>query len=707
MGLFAPWFLAGMAGLALPLYLHLLKRLKSPPKPVPSLMLYEARTISSTRHRRLDYLLLLSLRLLVLLLLILAFANPFINRNAAVLASNRLVLLVVDNSFSMRAGTGASDTRLADAKDAAMRVLSGKGAARAQVAAFGSQLRLMTQPIEDQSALRAAVQAIQPGDGHGNFGELARAVRAMAESVHTPIELHLFSDMQRSELAATFSDMALPDTVTLVTHAVVAKAEPNWTVESVDAPGQVWGKDAKPVHVQAVIAGYGTPAAKRTVSLVVNGKTTATKTVTVPANGRATVDFPALEVPYGFSRCEVKIDAADTLPADDLRRFAVERSDPQKALLIHNYGDGRSPLYVGAALSAAAQSAFTLESINVNEAADRRPSNYAFIILSDVNAVPSLLENSLTQYVRSGGSLFIAAGTSAGARLQIPIFGAHIAHTRDYSRVPDRYMGVGSSDSSYPAVAKSGGWPGVKFFYALDVDPGAGPDAARVIVRLGDQTPLLLEKRIGEGRVLLFTSGLDNLTNDFPLDPAFVPFIEQTARYLAGSERQGGARPVDAYFELRNAREQARQQSQSVEVTDPEGKRPLTLSEAASAQSFQLTEAGYYQIRLADGRQDEVGVNPDPKESNLDVIPEDVLALWQGKGGPSSQAASTPGQSTGEPANPGTPSKTPQYLWWYVMLLVLAFAVAESVVASGYLGTQRDEGDGLPKPNVRNTQRVG
>ena len=682
MGLFAPWFLAGLAGVALPLYLHLLKRHKRPPKPVPSLMLYESRVVSSTKHKRLDHILLLSLRLLLLALLILAFANPFINRNAAALASNRLVLLVVDNSFSMRAGT-----RLADAKDAAMGVLAGKGAARAQVAAFGSQLRLMTQPIEDQSALRAAVQAIQPGDGHGNFGELARAVRGMAESVHTPIEVHLFSDMQRTELAATFSDMALPANVKVVTHAVVTKAQPNWTVESVDAPGQVWGKDAKPVHVQAVIAGYGTPAAQRSVSLVVNGKTTATKTVAVPANGRATVDFPALEVPYGFSRCEVKIDSADGFPADDLRRFAVERSDPQKVLLIHNYGDNRSPLYVGAALSAAAQSAFILESINVTEAADRKPSNYAFIILSDLNTLPSLLENSLTQYVRSGGSLFIATGTSAGARSQIPIFGAHIVTTRDYSRVPDRYMGVGSSDSSYPAVAKAGGWPGVKFFYALDVDPGAGPDAARVIVRLGDQTPLLLEKRIGEGRVMLLTSGLDNLTNDFPLAPAFVPFVEQTARYLAGSERQGGARVVDAYLELRNAKERA----QGVEVTDPEGKRPLTLGEAASAQSFQLTEAGYYQLRLADGRQDEVGVNPDPKESNLDVIPDDVLALWQGNGGKSSQEATAPDQSPGQPTPPATPQKTPESFGWYVMLFVLAAAIAESVLASGYLGTQREE----------------
>jgi hypothetical protein len=668
MGFFAPWFLAGLVGLALPVYLHLLKRQTARPKPVSSLMLFESRTQSSTRHRRLRYFLLLSLRLLVLLLLILAFASPFVNRNTASLSSARLVLLVVDNSFSMRAGT-----RLADAKDAAMRVLSGKGAARAQVATFGSQLRLMTQAIEDQSALRAAVQAIQPGDGHGNFGELARAVRAMAESVHTPIELHLFSDMQRGDLAVTFSDMALPANVMLETHAVISKAQPNWTVESVDAPGQVWGKTAKPVHVQAVIAGYGTPAAQRTVSLVVNGKTTATKTVAVPANGRATVDFPALDVPYGFSRCEVKIDAADTFRADDLRRFAVERSDPQKVLLIHNYGDNRSPLYVGAALSAAAQSAFALESIDVHEAADRQPSNYAFIVLSDLNTLPPLLENSLTGYVRAGGSLLIAAGTSAGARSQIPIFGAHIAETRDYSRVPGRYMAVGSSDASYPAVAKTGGWPGVKFYYALAVDPGD----ALVIVRLGDQTPILLEKRIGEGRVVLFTSGLDNLTNDFPLQPAFVPFIEQTARYLGGSERQGGARLVDAYLDLRNTKEHA----QGVEVTDPEGKRPLTLGEAASAQSFQLTEAGYYQIRLANGRQDEIGVNPDPKESNLDIIPDDVLALWRGNGGQSAPSAQIP----------SAPRKTAQTLWWYIMLLMLAFALAESAVASRYLGTQREE----------------
>jgi hypothetical protein len=59
------------------------------------------------------------------------------------------------------------------------------------------------------------------------------------------------------------------------------------------------------------------------------------------------------------------------------------------------------------------------------------------------------------------------------------------------------------------------------------------------------------------------------------------------------------------------------------------------------------------------------------------------LALWQGKGGQSSQEAPAPG--------PATPHRTPQTLWWYVMLLLFASAVAESVLASRYLGTQREE----------------
>src|SRR3979411_726895 len=104
-------------------------------------MFFERRTQSSIKHRRLRYLLLLSLRTLLLLLLALAFANPFINRTAANRTSATLFLLCLDNSFSMRAGT-----RLADARREALSVLSSQRPAdRAQIMALGSQIQVLTQ----------------------------------------------------------------------------------------------------------------------------------------------------------------------------------------------------------------------------------------------------------------------------------------------------------------------------------------------------------------------------------------------------------------------------------------------------------------------------------------------------------------------------------------------------------------------------------
>src|SRR5207244_9644377 len=136
--------------------------------------------------------------------------------------------------------------------------------------------------------------------------------------------------------------------------------------------------------------------------------------------------------------------------------------------------------------------------------------------------------------------------TAAAGRSRVPVFGETIQQTRDYTREAssgrERFVSVGETDSSHPAIDRTGNWSGVRFFYAARVDAAN----ARVVARLTDQTPLVLDKKIGEGRVVLFASGLDNLTNDFPLHPAFVPFVEKTALYLSGTARKGGARVVDS-----------------------------------------------------------------------------------------------------------------------------------------------------------------
>ena len=104
MGLLSPWFLAAAGAIALPLWLHLLRQYKRTPQPFSSLMFFERRVQSSVKHRRLRYLLLLSLRLAVLLLLALAFANPFVSRTSTVAGRRKLTVIAIDRSFSMRYG---------------------------------------------------------------------------------------------------------------------------------------------------------------------------------------------------------------------------------------------------------------------------------------------------------------------------------------------------------------------------------------------------------------------------------------------------------------------------------------------------------------------------------------------------------------------------------------------------------------------------
>ena len=77
-----------------------------------------------------------------------------------------------------------------------------------------------------------------------------------------------------------------------------------------------------------------------------------------------------------------------------------------------------------------------------------------------------------------------------------------------------------------------------------------------------------------------------------------------------------------------------------------------------------------------------VAVNPDRQESDLEIIPQETLTLWEntahGAGGASENAECV---------------QKPKEFWWYLMLAVLVVGIMESLLGNRHLAVQGSDKD--------------
>jgi len=660
MGFLSPWFLAGLLALGLPLWLHLLRQYRRTPQPFSSLMFFERRVQASSQHRRLRYLLLLALRLVLLILLALAFANPFVNRKRDVAGKRTLTVIAIDRSFSMRAGN-----RMQQAKNDAQKLVTGLGGRELiQVIAFDSHVENMTAPELDKGTVAAAIQSIEPSDSFSSFGELARALRVMAQNNGMHQELHLFSDMQQTSMPSNFRDLALGQNTSLQLHPVGGGSPPNWAVEAVTTSEHVY--DVHHTRLTATVAGWQTPAATQKVDLVLNGKVVASKEVSVPANGHATVEFLAFDVPYGVHRGAIRISPHDALPSDNEFLFSVERSDPRRVLFLYASGRTQGAFFYKTALDSAADTGLTVEPLPIERVSERDLSKYAFIVLNDLGELDSGLTQKLCGYVQHGGAALIVLGPATVRSGRLPLSSTgRLAEVR-------QVQGVSYVDNQNPALAGAGRFENAQFYQTARLTP---KPSDRVLAKLADGSPLLVEERMGEGRALVFASTLDNSTNDFPLHAGYLPFVAQTGRYLAGAEDTPSSVVAGTAVSLRRTRDD----STAADVVGPDGRHELSLAESTRALSFDLNRGGFYEVQRANGQRQLLAVHADRRESDLTPISPETLDLWRNTG--STAVAAKPGSVTAE--------TRPWSLWRYVMILVLVAALMESLFASRYLRKER------------------
>jgi hypothetical protein len=200
----------------------------------------------------------------------------------------------------------------------------------------------------------------------------------------------------------------------------------------------------------------------------------------------------------------------------------------------------------------------------------------------------------------------------------------------------------------------------------------------RVLKRLADGSPLLIETHHGEGRVLVFPTPLDNVSTDFPIHASFLPFVAQTGTYLTGESDESSSVLVGSPIQLRRSKSDRA----AADVLGPDGQHKLALAETARAASFNVEQAGFYDVQRADGHRSLVAVHTDRRESDLTPIPADTVSLWGHLGTANTAADPSSGEWKGEPVRAS--------FWRIALLLVLLVALAESIFASRYLARKED-----------------
>ena len=223
MSLLAPLFLAGLAAIVLPIWLHRLSSENPNRKPFSSVMFLEAGEPQRVLAKNVQYLLLLAARIAVIAALVLAFIQPAIWRDPAAGAAGdqRLHVIVIDTSASMAAGD-----RWDEASDTAIDLIDSTPASDpVQVIAAGRVLEVVTGATLDKAVARQNVQSLEPGVFFVDFGQVTRALDGVLRAAELPVVLHFVTDAQIDGLPTRFSDLAPTEAVEIRVHAVVATSD--------------------------------------------------------------------------------------------------------------------------------------------------------------------------------------------------------------------------------------------------------------------------------------------------------------------------------------------------------------------------------------------------------------------------------------------------------------------------------------------------
>ena len=511
----SPLFLLGALSVAVPIVLHLFRRRNDPVVPFSALRFLQAAPIEQARRRRLQDLLLLALRVAALLLLALGFARPYL-QTAADASGVGVRVIAVDTSASMGDATRFARAR-ALAEDALAAAPADELVAVMRVAGTAE---VLMEPSLDRGAARTTLSQVEPGAGPTRYH--AAVARAFDTIGTRRGRIVLVTDLQSSGWGAADA-IALPDRVQLEVHDV-GPLPPNAGIAAVDRV---------PDGLRVGLSSTGA-ARDVEVTLTRDGAAIGRQRVALPADGTAEAvfgDVPASGI------VQARLSATDGLPADDERWLVLDARPRQLAVVITSPGAGSADaVYVRRALEAT--EAPHQWQVAVRPADRLRDvgdlSGAALVVVVGTAGLDRRGAEALGRFAEQGGGVLLPVGPGINVDLLTTGLGERLPRIR-VGPVVDVPLTLMPTDRRHPVFRlfppDAGAFDGARFHRAAVV-AATGP--SHVLARFDNGNAALVDQQVGRGRIAVLGSDLSNRWNDLVLQPTFVPWLVETASWLAG-----------------------------------------------------------------------------------------------------------------------------------------------------------------------------
>ncbi|XAL98459.1 BatA domain-containing protein [Phycisphaeraceae bacterium D3-23] len=563
--------LGGAFALAIPLAIHLLSKSRFRQVDWAAMFLLEQVMKQNRRRVRIEQLIMLLVRCAIPVLLALAMAQPVLTGwNKLFGDAKGSTLLLLDASYSMQAADpnagGAGTTRYDRARGEAAALLSGmpNGSEASVIRIGGGDHPLSETPTSETDRLVRKLDETQAGLG---VADSTRSLRSGAELLGgadtVKRDLVLISDFQRlnwsvgggdviggaerQRLRELLDGMEVRPNITLI--PVGSEPGRNCAVSGVTISSGTVGVGQR-VQIKATLLNTGAVDAPNTPArLIIDGAEVEQQRVTVKRGQSAEVLFFHRFTAGGDHTLEVAT-GDDTLPADDVFRLVVDVLEDLPVLLVS--GDTGKPFpenetdFLEVALEPFAATpdapladlvrAEVVEAgaLSAETLADRR-----VVVLANVARLTDPQVLALRVFVQSGGALLVFPGDRSDAAWMNDKLADLLPATLDgltgVGLDFDDPAGILDQRHDHPALA-------------LWNDPANGslsdgevriwfPLTTRVegetIARLSTGHPLLTERSVGEGTVLLCATSCDADWGNLPARAFYLPFMQRLITYAA------------------------------------------------------------------------------------------------------------------------------------------------------------------------------